>query len=416
MPVIKVNKSFPCCFVVLWLMSYSSANGVENHIDEYLLGAERETLLSYPGVEPGSYDASPDWINEGEFRFSGDDQDEQSLAIRIRPKTSTERRAESSLIELRKLQTDLDYASAINNELENRYANLLSILGALIELDYLRNKKRLDEAAVKFHQSLMHSEKFDLQDLQEASLDSLESNHQLRLYESRLQQLIVKMESNQVQWQNDSIDKWMQRLISISLMEKLTSQYLIQKNAIQTSYQFRGRHLRWQMAQQKLKREQGEANSWLKYVELKHVSRDTGDTETSLSLSIPFGGSGAQLLDREFAVNNADLSLRRTQNKLVIKLDDKVSDLGWHAEQFAVNQLEATELNGQLSNMSGSAQPGLILRLRSRLLSQQHQLRLIHLRAIDDYLDFLSMTGQLNSRPLKNWILRDTPIIQSGKL
>ena len=408
-------KKFSGCCVLAWLALFSPASSAENYIDEYLLGAQRDLLLNDPAVEPGISDASPDWINEGEFRFSGDDQDEQSLAIRIRPKSGSERSAENSLIELRQLQVGLDNASAINSELEIRYANLLSIVRTLIELDYLRGKKRLDEAAVQFYQNLMHSEKFDLLDLQEASFDRLKSENQLRLYESRLQQLIAKTQADPTQWHNDSIEQWMQRLISIFMIEELTGQYLNQQDVIRTSYQFRDSHLQWQMAQQRLKREQGEANSWLKYIELKYVSRDTGDTETSLSLSIPFGGGGAQLLDREYAVSNADLSLRRTQKKLLLSLHDKVSTINWYAEQFAVIQIETVQLKDQLSKLLNSSQPDLILRLRNRLLNQQHKLRLIHLQAIEHYVEFLSMSGQLDSRPLKNWILRDTPIIKSGQ-
>lgn len=393
-----------CCLNSLAVQS-------NNEVDRYLLDAVRLAPLVLPELRTNLESAEPGWFNEAEIRYSGSDLSDQSLAIRIRPKSSGERSAESGLIELRKMHFDLSHASAINSELEFRYRKLIEIFKTLVDVIYYRNKELTSEETIRVYRNLMHTEKFDVKGFQQANLAYGSFTRQHQLFENRLLQMISELPQSDIVWRRDSLDRWLQQLTPVTAMQQILNHQTEKKAFIESSTDFRNRHLQWRIAQQKLKRERSEKNSLVKYVELKHATGDSGESETTLSFSIPFGGGHSRLLDQEIAVSNADYSMRSSGEKFRLRIADLISAFNWQAAQYQATETAIDQLNRQYSKLLNSDQPILLLNLKDQLQTEDRQLKLRQIQALQHYIEFLSLTGRLSFWPLKNWLVQGAPEI-----
>ena len=147
---------------------------------------------------------------------------------------------------------------------------------------------------------------------------------------------------------------------------------------------------------------------------IKHDIKENGINETSVGFSIPFGYSKTDLYEKRQEVNAAELALQHTRIKVSRELQHITALINWLANSSSSLQQAADRLDQQFSELKGSGEVGLLLGIKVKSVEQQRELRRNHVDALRHYIEFLYISGQLASKPLKNWLYTGQPYLQEN--
>lgn len=174
----------------------------------------------------------------------------------------------------------------------------------------------------------------------------------------------------------------------------------------------KSKSLDFRIAQEDFNLAKAQNNSLIKYLELKYIDkqdRQKDKSEISLSFLIPFGSGHSKLVRRKYDADKAQAIYQQTQLQAVRNLQKSRSDLYWLYSQSESVQQALKRINHKLSRQQEIKTPLLALALKQEKLYQHKKLWEYHLQALRDYIDFLHISGQLTSMPLRNRLLINEP-------
>lgn len=393
-----------CTFAAYCLLClHSNAAWANAAIDQFLAqaGASMQALpLAATGFESS-------WIGETDLRYSGNDVDDQSLALRFQPRFKSERIAQGRINELLHRQNSLYADAQLGSALKQRYLLLLELIEISSELQFQQQRHRHDADALKLNRGLVGAEAFDAADLQAAELEYHASGQQITLLQNRQGRLLQAIDDSRVDELLDFLQRWPEQVAGWETFFRLNAELtrLHKSDRLDSSAD----QLAFELAQQKLKLARSESRNWLKFVELKLDYRADGEQETTLGFAIPLGNDNAGMFQRASDVTRANLEL---QSRLV-QLSDAIrrngSDLDWYREQEMAMVKTRELLEQQVSRLADADQPRILLHLRREIQNQDHMIQRNHLRALHGFIDLLHATGYLGRKPLSNWLLHQQP-------
>ena len=234
----------------------------DSKLDRYLLMAEQIASELVPLHLGASSVGTSGWLEEAEFRYSGSDQDDQSYALRVRPKFGAQRSAERNIFQLQAAQHGLSFELVLNDEVKYRYLNLIELTAFHLEVDYLNEQANLSEDAAKIYRSLAQTKEFDFEDLQEAELDYQHFSQQRSLHANRLNRLLRQLElANQGQ-SSILLDQWFERVASVPELYDIAALNMQESETSTPGLLVREEHLNLQLAQENLRLERSEKDSF----------------------------------------------------------------------------------------------------------------------------------------------------------
>lgn len=386
-----------------WLCQHSSGLRANDVIDQFLAqaGASMQALP----IAAGDFESS--WIGESDLRFSGNDVEEQSLALRVKPRFGSERRAQNRINEILQRQNSLYAESQSGMALKRRYLMLLELIEASSELHFQQLRHRLDADAVKLNRSLAGDETFDAARLQSAELEYHASGQQIILLQNQQDRLLQAIDNSREDELLDFLQRWPEQVASWDNFFQLNSDLmrLHQSDRLVSGDD----QLAFELAQQKLKLARSESRSWLKFVELKIDYRADGEQESTLGFAIPLGNDNVGMMQRASDVARANLKLLSGQRQLSDAIRRNGYDLDWYRDQEMAITRTRELLEQQLLRLADANRPRILLQLRRKMHYQDYMIERNHLRALRDFIDLLDRAEYLGRKPLSNWLLRQQP-------
>ena len=385
------------------LCLYSNALWANAAIDQFLAQAG----ASMQALPPAAASFESSWIGESDLRYSGNDVDDQSLALRFQPRFKSERRAQDRINELLHRQNTIYADAQLGSALKQRYLLLIELIEISSELQFQQQRHRLDADALKLNRGLVGDEAFDAADLQAAELEYHGSGQQITLLKNRRQRMLQAIDPSRVDELEEFLQGWPELVAGWESFFRLNSELvrLYKSDRLELDSD----RLAFELAQQKLKLARSESRSWLKFVELKLDYRADGEQETTLGFAIPLGSDNAGMFQRASAVTRANLELQSGLEQLSDAIRRNGSDLAWYREQEMAMIKTRELLKQQFSRLADAGQPRILLQLRREMQNQERMIERNHLRALRDFIELLHRAGYLGRKPLSNWLLRQQP-------
>lgn len=385
------------------LCLHSNALCANAAIDQFLAQAG----ASMQALPPAAAGFEASWIGESELRYSGNEADDQSLALRFQPRFKSERRAQDRINELLHRQNTIYADAQLASALKQRYLLLLELIEISSELQFQQQRHRLDADALKLIRGLVGAEAIDAADLQAVELEYHDSGQQITLLKNRRQRLLQAIDPSRVEELEEFLQGWPEHVAGWESFFRLNSKLLRLDKS--NRLELGGDRLAFELAQQKLKLARSESRSWLKFVELKLDYRADGEQETTLGFAIPLGSDNAGMFQRASAVTRANLELQSGLEQLSDAIRRNRSDLDWYREQEMAMIKTRELLAQQFARLAAADQPRIRLQLRREMQNQERMIQRNHLRALRDFIELLHSAGYLGRKPLSNWLLRQQP-------
>jgi len=358
----------------------------------------------------GWFDQPEARIGTGTNTGSGPRERQNSYAVRVRPIFGNQRNAERNLNRLATRQYELDYQTLFNDALENRYYLLIQMLELQTAIEFHNQELDLIRTELDYDQSLIQTDAFDAEHLQELEVEKFQLQQQVTLETERLRILMQESRApaNLVSLL-ESRSEWLishEEIIQNSGLEALRAQFPSLEES-RGNLRVQNDALALDMEEEELKRERAERYPPLRFVELKYTDKSQqqgNEAEATLSFNIPFGGR-----KNAFTKEVRDIASARTD--LLISQRDTIRALNEqrNALQFSVGQLTAINqtisfIDERLVQSENFGSPRMILVLRKERLEQEHQQAQLRLQAMQSYISLLHTSGQLVMPPLRNWL------------
>ncbi|MDC1286583.1 hypothetical protein N8198_01730 [Gammaproteobacteria bacterium] len=384
---------------LLLLCTTAAGNETVNH---YI--AEAREL---PAWQSESLTTTTNLFDQPELRYSGNDNDEQGIAFRFRPRFAAERMAQGRVIELLNRQHSGLLEASLNDALHPRYLRLLDLIQIHSENDHRRAVRDLNRQRLDLHQSQVETEDFSIAALQAAEFDYQQARQMADQYGIRLQRQLRMFVGIPQPGLQEFLQDWTQQVIGWDgiIDTSLRLSRSINDGQLDDDLE----RIDFELAQQKLKLARSDSASWLKFVELKYVERSGGDQETSLGFSIPLGSNSAGISQRAAEVNRANISLQQNRIRMTRSLSATTPDLIWLRDQAKLLDSSLALLKRQHSLLHDANQIALSLKLQSAIQENRNQTLKLKLRGLRAYIDMLHSVGSLAQMPLSNWLLQHQP-------
>ena len=407
----KVKVSCGMLLGILQLLSISTASACDE-INQFLLGAVAATEQLVPVRTHTDYGGINTWFEGMEMRYSGSDSDKHDIGFRARPKFNGERAAEHQLASLGEARQSLDSTELLSNELERRYLLLIEVIAERAEVELISDRLVIAKDMNELQRSLVQTEAFDAEDLQDAEFEQMQNAQLLMLHSNRLNILL-----EQIGYSTDRAESaWSEGCAGtipplgniVAHAESRTQQSDIALANLDVSRLT----MDLQIAEQKLAYDRSKNGSFIKFLEVKHSIDSGRSEETTFGLSIPFGVDRTGLLERERDVNGANMSLLETQSRVALLQSQNMAELRWLLTESTHLKQVANNLAQQLERLKPVGQPGLLLRLQRKSHDQARAIKLNHIRAMRSYITWLSTGGLLVQQPLVNWLSASRPALK----
>ena len=352
-------------------------------------------------------DFNSSWIDDADVRFSGNDVDDYSLALRFQPRFMSERNAQNRVIEILDRQNAFEVDAALNNALKQRYLVLLDLIEITNELQFQKELQQVKFNTLELNHSLVETEDFDIADLQAAEFDYRNNARQLEMLQNRLNRLLQSFDRSGLEEIEFFLEQWPEE---VENWEGLFQRniWLLQLHQ-NNNLEFGSEQLAFQLAQQKLKLSRSESGNWIKFVELKFNYLPDGDQETILGIAIPLSSDDLGISQRAAEVTRSHLRLQSGMSQRLNDIRRYDSELEWYREQELALLQSRNLLKQQFIRLENAGRPRVLLKLRGDMKNQEYLLRLNRLRALRGHIDLLHSAGYLASKPLTNWLLREQP-------
>jgi len=386
---------------------------------DFLQSAEND-LLDIAIEQGQQVSDSQTWFDEPEIRIGsgtssgpGPTERQNNYALRIRPVFPSQRIAERNLNRLGRKQQQLTYDSELNNSLRNRYFALVDMLAIQMEIELLNQELDLSNNEVEFEQSLVQTDSFNAERLQDLEVKHFQLQQQLNLETERLSMTNqLYGTSAELRTLLSTNADWLLPIDEIVTRSLANNPLRISAgiNEASKNFQVRSRSLELDMEEQEYKLEQAEDAPPIKFVELKYTDKNrsrNNEAETTLSFSIPFGRYKNRFSRELRRIEEAKTNLLLSQKNVLVTINHDRSQMRLSVRQANSLETSIAFVDDRLLQSQGIGNPRMIISLRKERLDLQHQFMRLRVQSMQDYLNILHMTGQLLSKPLRNRLRAD---------
>lgn len=379
----------------------------DSHVNSYLLSAEQDINKQFPKKSVYIPRSGPGFFSDSELRYSDSNDNQKSLSLRVKPIFGGQRKSEKKLLGLYKLQQNYTFDSILNDDITQRYFHIITIMSQQIKSDYLNKRLHLKGSEISYFRSLAESETFNGKSLQVAELEKLNLSQQHRLTSLRLRAMLEDI-STEGYNQNPEIPKgWMNLTLPVGDLIDLVN---FNRETVPILTSVRNK-VGMDISLEKLNVEKSSLRSWVNYFELKYSDKGGGVTETSFGLSVPLGRRKSGLLKRELEYENSKLEAYSAKRKMFLLFRDMHNELLWLGERHRTETSILQSLKERVTTLHSAGQAKLLLSLKNNILQKDYSIAQIHLQAMWQTIEILSLSGLLTKKPLRNWLYIGQPII-----
>ncbi len=380
-------------------------------IEAFLLSAREDVSYLTPDGGVPRTSGIPAWINEAELRLKADVSNQQSYALRVRPKSGKERSAESRLADLKDRQRSLVHASALNDALRARYLALIDILEQRVQTDYVKERLSLVSARATLLRSLAQTTEFRPSELQDIELE----HEELRsLAEFNLEQYQGLLLDHDLSGDN-KLD------LSISPHDWVVPLHDIEEVVLASSgdehsgnYFLREKRLAWMVAKEDLQVTARKGRAPINFLELEYANQEEMDLGLTVGIKLPLGGRPSSVSRRKTDVMLAKTDLLSSERAIKARLMKKRMSLRRLSSRFGMEEKALEKIEARLSRIPELDVTHLSLDLMEARLERNKRKQEIHISAMRHYIDYLHLAGRLHENPLKNWIQAGTPLLSGA--
>ena len=384
---------------------------IGSEMQSFLLAAEQEAISLVPPIDMRIETGVLTWFDDPEMRFAASDEEEQSYGLRVRPRLSGERSVERAIYELEIQRRSGVYESVLNDFLKTRYMVLIDMLSQQIEIDNLDQKADLLRETITIHQNLVQTTVFDPEELEALELEYLQLEREKKLNMTRLQ---FFSRSNDLYGDEMATllatrSDW---LLPISDLTDHLTEGTDRSGEVESNLRVQTTYTDLRLAQEILKLARKKNRSFLNFLELRYTEKQNNKSELTFSLAISLGRRKSGLFKREVDVGNAQMMLlkrRLDTERLLAKARSTLRSLVDEAQAI---QDTITNIDQRVSRRQIGGNARLVLQLKQERLAQQQGLWKIRLQAVRFYIDYLHISGQLVSPPLRNWLRKGQPLLK----
>lgn len=351
------------------------------------------------------------WIDSPEARVSINNDNEMSYSFRARPKFTSERSAEKNLKYLEHERKNVIYDDLFNDGLKDRYNILLDALTQKSEIEYIDQLIKINKIKLQFYQDMAQTNDFSPVKLQETALELYLLKQKHQLHTDRLAYIATSNDLNEMMMFYREMHSWTEGVFTISQIAKSIA---IDSALPMPSLNLKGNDLNLRIVREEYNLVTAKNDSFLKHVELKYVDKNNDSQEFTLGFSIPFGSSDSKLEKSLRKINQAKIDHQRRKFKTQKDIQKSRSDIHWIISEYDSNQKSLQQIENALTKQKGISSPLVLLSLKQQKLSYQKISWNNHLKALSRYIDFLHTSDKLISKPLRNWLLKKTPLLKGN--
>jgi hypothetical protein len=392
-------------------------------INNYLVAAQAEldtvnaTRKHIPDLNGVS-----SWVDEAQIRISNDDQyqvnndrnvNSQSYGLRIKPKAYGQRDAEQKILRLRASQEDAQYTEALNTELSRRYAQILELISQQNQTRFLLESDTLLNKQVQLNRNLANSTEFNEENLLDVEMAFEQTNDLVELNLHRLQdlqsQLNLPVDSKEAIIDSKNTLDW---LVSVPQMHDIMAKTIAPQHVPDVIKS------QLELEQAKAERQHKKSTQQLGINLLRFQLDDSDNVDRDIKLgfmvgvNIPLGTENFQTTETHHDIYDARFKLHDSTYTTTQSLNEKRVKMKWLKEEWNVTEKQLDRLNTRLQKDYAKINPQLALALQIEHAKKFKELLDIHQEALTIYLNYLSLSGQLTSLPLRNWLHTDIPALR----
>jgi len=381
-------------------------------LDSFILSAENDAKYLIPDTSISRVQGLPVWLDSAEVRLKADATTQSAYALRLRPKSGGERSAEQAIFKLHGKKRILEYESALNDALLNRYLSFLNIIEQRLKTDYTSERLELTQSNKKWLRNLVQTAEFSPEALQKVELENVELKAELDINNKRLDDITANIGFN------IAYDTYLSApadwLLPISDIEYSIANVHIVQGISPSNHEIRFAQMRLRLAREELQRTTRQGKSLINFFELESSIQNPNDFGVTVGFSLPLGGKSSNVSKRERGVTEAKTTLRAKEREIKRLLEEKKSLLWLSFDIHKATENTLMDIERRLSRLPKANKNRLIRDLERKQLSTRKQLQEVYLQAMRQYIRYLHVTGQLAERPLRNWIRAGTPELRKS--
>ena len=354
------------------------------------------------------------WVEDTEFRWSSGDLsnlDKQTYALRFKLKNRNRRMAENEIDKLQasKLKTEFDVTRL--SILRESYLDVLAIFRLKNEIDGLARQLNLARLEVETYRRLVSSRGFDSSRMQRADIERHKLKARLNLREKRLQRALRNL--GLADAEKDEIHRFLDyRSWSISAPEIITT---LDKGQSSDTYlrnpELRKLRLSSRIARNQTSRAKAGSDTAVRLIELEY-DRDKDSFGATLGIRIPFGRNSAETSARDSAYRRARFALDNKIDSMKKRLRESRLSVLDHHDAYRVERGLLNSTRSRLKRIVDTGKPELILTLKKEENRLQTAINDRYLDMLLEYVNFVTLSGQIVDIPLRNWLQTETPLIK----
>lgn len=406
--------------IVLIAGSHFSVVADNDPYHDYLLTAETG-VNTEEFSKPNSSDMNVigSWVEDAQFRFNSSSpannidikKNALSYELRLKPKAWGQRAIEKDIIKLRSNQQDNIYNQLLNVALQKRYFRLLDYFEQGNRLQNLLEAAELLKQKTRLIQSQISSEQFNPEKLLDTE-EALKQNQSLvKLYLIRFN--TIQSELGLPLDTRGSIEKFAANnwLVNVAEIHQLTSSN-IEEN--QSAPDVLNARLKLQLSQSENQLIKTKQQLGINFLKFEYGDREKDELAFQVGINIPLG---RRFNDTEKIHNlyTAQSQLNSSIVKTRQSLTEISREIAWLSEHWQLidNQVQRQQSHLQKDFAKNNAL--LMINLRSSIVDNKQKKTEINQKALDLYISYLALSGQLIQHPLRNWIRQGTPVLAHSK-
>lgn len=397
--------------IILCLPALANA---EHPINDFLMAAEAENKVAeFNDQAKTDSNIFNSWIENAQFRFNAKATDKlnfkdeaQSYEIRVKPKAWGQQDEEKNILNLRLNQYNNSYNQLFNFNLKKRYLKILDYIAQQQKTQYLFKLSDLLGQETAYISSQVLSEKFDAEQLLDAENELEQSIGLARLNLTRLkelQRLLGIPQDTSITIRNNSLD-WVIKISDV--YDYIANTH--QEN--HSSPDILNAQLNLQLTHAENRLSQSKQQLGINLLSFEYQDSQQDETAFLLGINIPLG-TNFNHSESKFDNYKAQSQLDGKINALKQTLGEIKKEVDWLSEDLTLIESQTHRVQQHLKKDYSKTNPKLALNLAKELIEHNKRNVDTKQKILNLYINYLALSGQLIQRPLHNWILHGTPVL-----
>ena len=385
-----------------------------SYVNAYLLKSDNSAQFGSDHTVTPGMNKWDSWVEESEVRLSTNDLsglDDQNYAFRVKFKNHQQQQAEREILSLQAQKTKLQFSDYRLSALQKSYADIIGILEQKQKIDGLREQQKLARLESSTYKKLVTTKQFNPAKIQRAEVEANRFNAQIRsenlLLNARLKTIGIPVANKRAVQQFFNHRQW---LVGISEIIRLVDQQKFDQMRVNNPTLQR-LNLASRIARKQSHRAKAGLKTALNLFELEY-DQDKDAFGATIGIRIPLGKSSFNTLSRDTSYQQAQLAQDMTLVSIKNNLLESKLSLHRYYDAYKLQQQLQHSLNTRLKRVIKTGRPELILSLKKGQLKHRTSQQNIFLKMLREYLRFLSVSGQIAEKPLRNWLHKGQPRIQ----